>query len=86
MLIELLPRWPFVRRHRPPIVRPIISFPPKASGQSRHGTPHHAHRTWVSTEHGVGWIHHHEHDGYTVEFEDGRLLKCKHVKNVEAPK
>ena len=85
MLLELLPRWPFVRRHICTVTRHLHT-PPAAPGQTRHGTPHHAHRSWVSTEHGIGWIHHHEHDGYTVEFEDGRLLKCKHVHNTEAPR
>lgn len=84
MLLEFSTSWPFVRRHRQtvPVVHPMPVYP----GHTRHGTPHHAHRSWVKTEHGVGWIHHHDPDGYTVEFEDGRLLKCKHTQHVEAPK
>ena len=81
MILELTWRWPFVRRHvcriqhRPQLV-------PTVHGQSAHGTPHHAHKSWVKTEHGVGWIHHHEHSGFWVEFKDGRLLQCKHVEHV----
>lgn len=76
MLLELFPRWPFVRQHV------CHGSAPRAVGHSTHGTPDHVHRSWVMTEHGKGWIHHHDTRGYTVEFPDGRLLLCKIVHNV----
>lgn len=84
MLLELLPRWPFIRGHQCP--KHVYHAKTARHGQSHHGTPDHAHKSWVKTEHGVGWIHHHEADGYVVEFPDHRLLKCKHLHAYEGPK
>lgn len=62
MLIELSWRWPFVRR----VVAPA---------PSQAGIPAGAHRSWVRTDQGVGWIHHHEPDGYVIELRSGGLVK-----------
>lgn len=72
MIVELSWRWPFVRQH-------------VCHVHTLHGTPHHAHRSWVMTEHGVGWIHHHDTKGYWVEFSDGRIKQCP-IEHIEAPK
>lgn len=79
MIIEFTLRWPFVRCHIC-VVRAAV-----ATGQSIHGTPDHAHRSWVRTKHGIGWLHHHEPDGYVVEFEDGRLIKTPILEHVSKP-
>ena len=73
MLLEISARWPFVRRHKC-----------LAVGASKHGTPNHAHKSWVLTERGRGWIHHHEPDGYVVEFSDGRLEKLAITRNLDS--
>lgn len=62
MLLELTLRWPFVRRIRPSIA-------------STAGVPAGVHRSWVRTDQGVGWIHHHEPDGYVIELRTGALVK-----------
>jgi len=67
MLLEILPRWPFVRRHVcliAPIV-PVIHPPPPAN----------THLTWVQTAGQRGFLHHHEADGWVIQLENGALVK-----------
>lgn len=65
MLLEFSLRWPFVRR--------IATQ--SASQPSAGGIPAGVHRSWVRTDLGVGWIHHHEPDGYVIELRSGALVK-----------
>lgn len=83
MILEIRARWPFVvRRHdlEAPAPRPVA--------HAHHSVPAHAHRSWVRTTHGVGWIHHHEHDGYVIELQKGGTVKCATgtFKHIEAPR
>jgi len=64
MLLQLSTRWPFVQR-----------LHPARAEHTMHGVPAHAHRSWVKTPQGIGWIHHHEADGYVVELRAGGLAK-----------
>lgn len=64
MLLQLSTRWPFVQRIHPMLAK-----------QTPHGVPHGVHRSWVKTPQGIGWIHHHEADGYVIELRSGGLVK-----------
>lgn len=65
MLVEFSWRWPFARR-----LASQLSTTPSAGG-----IPAGVHRSWVRTDAGVGWIHHHEPDGYVIELRSGALVK-----------
>ena len=63
MVIELSWRWPFVRKHICEVRQASVAA----------DTP--PHMTWVNTDQGRGWLHHHESDGYVIQLESGKLIK-----------
>lgn len=73
MVIEISWRWPFVRKHVCHARLRAVHTPP--------------HRTWVKTDQGVGWLDHHEADGYVVQLKDGRHIKRRtdQFTHVEGP-
>jgi len=79
MVIELRWRWPLIRRVKSPVVS-------KATGMGSVMSPN-AHRSWVSTPLGLGWLHHHEEDGWAVEYQNGEVRKHRfeEVQNVSPP-
>lgn len=82
MLLEVTSRWPFVVRRRDLERRHVAP-----ATVSIHGVPPHAHRSWVRVAQGVGWIHHHEADGYVIELQKGGLVKhpTSHLQHIEPP-
>lgn len=57
-------KFPWVRsRVEKPRPAPAVDTPP--------------HRCWVITEHGVGWLDHHDSDGYHVRLKDNTLVQVQ---------
>lgn len=48
-------------------------------------TPTEAHKSWVIAHARLGWIHHHEADGWVVEYPDGTIRKSTVIENVSPP-
>ena len=65
MLIEFGGRFPWVRRHQCAQPQKFALPPAEVS----------FHQTWVKTDQGLGWLHHHEANGYIVQLQDGRLIQ-----------
>ncbi len=63
VILEFDWRWPFVKRRLPVVSAP---FAPASGGP---------HLSWVKTDVGVGFLHHHESNGWIVQLSDGRLIK-----------
>lgn len=82
--VELRLGWPPIRVSRIRGGPPVLAAAPPT-------TDNPPHRSWVVTDEGLGWIHHHEADGYVIQLVTNEVKKFahgswRHAKDNEAPR
>lgn len=73
MVIEFSFSWPFLRRHHCP---GSTAHTATIKGAGAYWPPGHA--TWVvlNRTRKMGWLHHHEEDGWVIQHLDGTQTKA----------
>lgn len=67
--------FPWFRRvPPPPLIDPVLG--PK---------PVEPHKSWVKVRNKVGWLHHHEVEGWVVEFRDGTRSTTNNFTHISPP-
>lgn len=83
LVLEFSSSFPWVRRHRCLSNAPRQTYaeyqearrtdlPNWSVGKYKDAR---SHLTWVRTDRGIGFLHHHEADGYVIQLETGELVK-----------